>query len=321
MPFIHTVLITGGTANLGFYCALTIAREHPEYLIVIASRTDPNSAAEKINKTLGQENVKYLPLDLSNLGKIRSFVKDWEARAFPSINTLILNAGLQFPEGIRKTDDGIEATFGINHVGHALLSLLLLPHMANEARIVLTSSGTHDPDQANGGFPPPRYTNPEELAYPAPEDTKIDGRWRYATSKLANVLWTYALQRRFAASVGKSITVNAFDPGLMPGTGLGREYSGLQRWIWNNILPHILPLLRLIMFSNIHSPQESGQNLAWLATSADSKGVSGEYYESRKRIKSSVESYDERKQDELWEWTVRTVAINPEEAIKFQKAV
>jgi hypothetical protein len=52
------------------------------------------------------------------------------------------------------------------------------------------------------------------------------------------------------------------------------------------------------MFSNIHSPQESGQNLAWLATSTDTKAVSGEYYEGRKRIKSSVESYDERKQDE-----------------------
>lgn len=320
MSFTHTVLITGGTANLGFYCALTIAREHPEYLVVIASRTDPNSAAEKINKTLGQGNVKYLPLDLSNLGKIRSFVKDWEASEFPSINTLILNAGLQFPKGIRKTDDGIEATLGINHVGHALLSLLLLPHMVNEARIVLTSSGTHDPDQATGGFPPPRYTNPEKLAYPDPEDTIIDGRWRYATSKLANVLWTYALHRRFAASAGKSMTVNAFDPGLMPGTGLSREYSGPERWIWNNILPHILPLLRLIMSPNIHSPRESGQNLAWLATSADNKGVSGEYYEGRKRIRSSVESYDETKQNELWEWTVRTVAINPEEAIRFQQA-
>lgn len=320
MSFIHTVLITGGTAGLGFYCALTIAREHPEYLVVIASRTDPNSAAVTINKTLGQENVKYLPLDLSNLAKIRSFVKEWEARTFPSINTLLLNAGLHFPEGIHKTDDGIEASFGINHVGHALLLFLILPHMVNEARVILTSSGTHDPAQNNGGYPPPKYTNPEELAYPAPEDTKLDGRWRYGTSKLANMLWTYALHRRFAATVGKNMTVNAFDPGLMPGTGLAREYSAPQRWIWSNILPRILPLLRLVMFSNIHSPQESGPNLAWLATSTDTKAVSGEYYEGRKRIKSSMESYDERKQEELWEWTVKAVAMNQEEIIKFQKA-
>ena len=116
------------------------------------------------------------------------------------------------------------------------------------------------------------------------------------------------------------MTVNAFCPGLMPGTGLARQYSAPRRWIWRNILPRILPLLRLVICPNIHSPQESGPILAWLATSTDTKAVSGEYYEGRKRIKSSMESYDERKQDELWEWTVKAVAMNQEEIIKFQKA-
>lgn len=63
MPFSRTVLITGGTTGLGYGAALEIARQHPNYLVVIASRSDKDSAAESINKALGQKNVLYLPLE------------------------------------------------------------------------------------------------------------------------------------------------------------------------------------------------------------------------------------------------------------------
>jgi NAD(P)-dependent dehydrogenase (short-subunit alcohol dehydrogenase family) len=63
MTFSRTVLITGGTMGLGYGAALEIARQHPEYLVIIASRSDKTSAAELINKTLHQKNVQYLPLE------------------------------------------------------------------------------------------------------------------------------------------------------------------------------------------------------------------------------------------------------------------
>ncbi|RDW81821.1 hypothetical protein BP6252_02933 [Coleophoma cylindrospora] len=319
MSFTNTVLITGGTTGLGFQCALTIARAHPEFLIVITARTDSNSAAATINKTLRQKNVVFLPIDLSNIATVRSFVKDWETKKYPSICTLLLNAGLQFPEGLRKTVDGIEATFGINHVGNTLLFYLLLPHLAKNVRVVVTSSGTHDPAQKSG-LPDAKYTTAEELAYPAPEAAQIDGRQRYATSKLCNILWVYALHRRFQAVEGTSMTVNAFDPGLMPGTGLAREYSAPMRFIWKNLMTRIIPLMRVLFHPNVHTPRESGETLAWLATNPNLEGASGGYYEGRKTIKSSVDSYNEKYQEDLWEWTVKFDAKSPEELSRFEKA-
>jgi len=311
-----SILITGGTLGLGFQAALEIARQHPDYQIIIASRSDSSSVAASMNSLLKQNNVAYLPLDLASLTQVRTFVEVWENAKYPPIKALLLNAGLQFPEGLKLTKDGMEATFAINHVGHALLFHLLLPSLAQNARVVITSSGTHDPAQKSG-LPDAKYTSAEELAHPKPESASMDGRQRYSTSKLANVLWMYALQKRLAASSQKHVSVVAFDPGLMPGTGLAREYSAFLRWVWTRVLPLMLPVLRLLLNPNIHTTKDSGRSLAWLAISDEMEGVSGVYYEGKKEIKSSKDSYDVEKQDELWKWTVKNIAENEEEMRKF----
>jgi NAD(P)-dependent dehydrogenase (short-subunit alcohol dehydrogenase family) len=310
MLYKNSVLITGGTAGPGFQAALVIARQHPEYHIVLASRTDKDSAAKIINVTLKQNNVTFMPIDLASPANVRSFVHKWEAENFPPIIALLLNAGLQFPNELRKTGDGVESTFAINHVGHALLFHLLFSHLTKGARVVITSSGTHDPAQKTG-LPDAKYTSAEELAHPPPEAVKISGKQRYATSKLVNILWTYALHRRFEKFPEMALTVTTFDPGLMPGTGLAREYSPVIRAVWN------LPVMRRLVSPNIHTPQESGENLARLAIGEDVKGVSGVYYEGYKQIKSSKESYDEAKQEELWAWTVKNVAASKGETETF----
>jgi NAD(P)-dependent dehydrogenase (short-subunit alcohol dehydrogenase family) len=317
MAFTNTVLITGGTSGLGFQAANIIARDHPKYLVVLASRTDPNSAAETINKASKHDNVIFLPLDLSVMAKVRSFVRTWETKSFPPIIALLLNAGLQFRKGLRKTDDGIEATFAVNHVGHALLFHLLLPSLANGARVVVTSSGTHDPAQKSG-LPDAIYTTAEELAHPTNVTAQNPGSQRYATSKLANVLWTYALHRRLVKLQEKQINVIAFDPGMIPGTGLAREYTPVLRAVWVYLMPHMIPLLRRIIHPNINTILESATNLAWLAVSNDVKDTSGVYFEGRRKIKSSDESYDESKQEDLWKWTVKNVALDAKEVEKFE---
>jgi NAD(P)-dependent dehydrogenase (short-subunit alcohol dehydrogenase family) len=86
--FHRTVVITGGTSGLGYHCAIIIARQNPYYNVVLASRTDPNSAAESINKLLGHNNVNFLQLDLSNLALVRSFATELEKRAHPPIEPL-----------------------------------------------------------------------------------------------------------------------------------------------------------------------------------------------------------------------------------------
>lgn len=316
----RSVLVTGGTTNIGFQAALSIARAHPEYLVIIASRTDGDGAAQRINKTLKQENTVYLRLDLSGTDNVRSFATNWPTQDFPPLQALVLNAGLQFPGALQTSPQGIEKTFAISHVGHALLFHLLVPHLAAGARIVVTSSGTHDPAQKSG-LPDAVYNSAEDLAHPPPATRNNPGRQRYSTAKLCNVLWTYALHRRLSQTApDRGLTITAMDPGLVPGTGLAREAVWFERFLWSRVLTHVIPLLRMVLSKNVHTPAESGAALARLAVGSEVEGVSGRYFEGLEEIKSSRDSYDEGKQDDLWEWTVNYLSQGrADEKARFQE--
>jgi hypothetical protein len=113
------------------------------------------------------------------------------------------------------------------------------------------------------------------------------------------------------------LTVVAFDPGLMPGTGLARDASATLLFVWHHVLPRLIWLLKIMFHGNVHTPKESGENLAWVAISADVKEETGVYFEMRKTIPSSVDSHDEKKQDDLWDWTIKNVSTSEEERQKF----
>ncbi|KAE9377700.1 NAD(P)-binding protein [Stipitochalara longipes BDJ] len=321
--YTSTVVITGATSGVGYQCALAIARKHPSYLIIIASRTD-NGSAESINRTLSQTNTIFHPLDLSSLSNIRTFCTHFSSSPYAPISHLVLNAILQFTDrDIHRTADGFETTFGIAHLGHALLFHLLFPYFAPTARVLVTTSGTHDPEQKTG-MPEAKFTSAEKIARPdAKEAGVVKGRTRYTTTKLCNVLWTYALARRFAKmSVGeRKLSVVTFDPGLMPGTGLAREASGVEQFVWHRVMPHMLGPMRLAFGTkNVHTTKESGDNMAFVVLGEGEvvKGTNGLYFENHGETrKSSKVSYEEAKQEELWDWTVKTVAKDEEERVKF----
>ena len=302
---------------MGFFTTLALAQQCPSTLIVIASRTDPEDVGSSINKQLGQSNVKYMPLDLGSFAKVRDFVKRWDSENHPPIKSLVLNAAIQLSGDIEHTDDGIEKHFAINHVGHALLFHLLTPKLTADARIVVVASGVHDPALKWGLNP--AYTTPEEVAKPNPEQAKAStGRDRYATSKVANVLWTKALGRHIAAkSGGKDKTVVAIDPGLMFPTRLVRDGSWPIRFFANFIAPRIIPVMRLLINNNINSPTESGANLAWLAVGDEVRGLKGVYFERRKEHVVSEQAKQEKLQEELWNWTVERIAEGSEERERF----
>jgi len=309
----ETIIVTGGTSGLGYHATMNLARQFPDTTIIMASRKDPQAAAASVARITSHPDVHFLPLDLGNLQSVRSFVEALREKGAPPISILILNAAMQFPEEIKYTTDGIEATFGINHVGHALLFHLLQPLLAEEARIVMTASATHDPAQKTG-VPDAKYTSAEALAHPSDDALKNSGMQRYATSKLCNVLWMYALHRRLSL-LPRKLTVVAFDPGMMPGTGLAREAGPFFRFVWHSVLPRLTPLLRRVLPFSVHTVQESGKNLAWVATQKSSSGV---YFEARNQIKSSTASYNEAKQEDLWQWTKKTVAENAKELKEFE---
>jgi hypothetical protein len=112
------------------------------------------------------------------------------------------------------------------------------------------------------------------------------------------VLFTYELDRRLGHG-GQGITANAFDPGLMPGSGLARDYPPLQRLAWR----YLLPALRVL--PGVHSTRTSGRNLAALANDAQFDGVTGEYFDGLRPIRSSADSYDSGKALDLWETSER----------------
>ena len=132
------------------------------------------------------------------------------------------------------------------------------------------------------------------------------GQRLYATSKLANLLFTYELARRLPAGVA----VNAFDPGLMPGTGLVREGSAPLRFLWHQVLPRVLPLLRRLISPNIHTPAESGAALARLVVDPTLVEANGKYFEGGREIPSSTESYDRVRAEELWRASARLTDID-----------
>ncbi|MCJ1455123.1 hypothetical protein MMC28_005477 [Mycoblastus sanguinarius] len=314
-----TILITGGTSGLGLQASIQLAHQCPDSHIVLASRSDKDSAVSTIEKATGHKHISFLPLDLSSLANVRTFATTYSTKNNPPLSTLLLSAGVQFPGPVAFNGENIEKTFAINHLGHALLFYLLRPHLSSDARIVITSSGTHDPAQKTG-MPDAKYVSAEELAHPSVKTADKDGRQRYVTSKLCNILWTYALQKRLqGAAAGKTWTVNCFNPGLMPGTGLAREYPFVLQFLWNRVMPVLIPVLRKVFSENIHTTHESGLALARLGVSEEVDGISGKYFAGAKEIRSSEDSYDVGKQDDLWEWTLKHVAKDEDEMREFSQ--
>jgi NAD(P)-dependent dehydrogenase (short-subunit alcohol dehydrogenase family) len=292
-------LITGGTGSLGYRTAELLARARWTVIITGRAALGTTAAAQRIAAGTGAE-VIGLPLDLTSLDQVRRFAADLAGRGLPALDAIVCNAGIQIVSGDSRTRDGLETTFVVNHLAQFLLVRLLLPSMSQAGRIVLVASGTHDPAR-HTGMPAPRYTQARALAYPEPagrDDAALVGRRRYTTSKLCNVLTAYELSRRLAAGElgSPGVTVNAFDPGLMPGTGLARDYSGFQAFAWRYLLPALTGLPGL----NVHTPRRSARALARLITDPELEGVSGQYFSGFHRTRSSTESYDRSMAAQLW---------------------
>ncbi len=226
----------------------------------------------------------------------------------PPLAGLVCDAGVQNPGPPRRSVDGFEETFAINHLGHFLLANLLLPDMGEHGRITFVSSGVHDPAERTG-LPAPRFETARAVADDCVETGGEAGRRRYSTSKLCNVYCTYELARRLEAADDprlRSIRVSAFDPGLMPGTGLARRYPAPLRFVWHYAMPLLGPFMR-----NVHTTATSGRRLAGLAVGHGSQAT-GTYVSDGRETRSSTLSYDAGKARELWEASAVMAGIEPD---------
>lgn len=296
-PEAGSVLITGGTSGLGRRTAAVLVRD-PSWHVIITGRDAARTAAAA--HALGAEG---LALDLGSLADVRRFAERLREGERPPLRALVCNAGLQLVGPPRLSADGYEATFAVNHLGHFLLVALLLERLERPASVVIVSSDTHDPTQRTG-MPAPRYTTAAELAaggdaWAGGDSTVTAGRRRYTTSKLCNMLFVYELERRLG---GRGLSFSGFDPGLMPGTGLARDYPAYQRLAWRYLMPALA-----VVAPGINTPRRSARALARLL--GDPPPPSGRYWSRGRELPSSAESHDEAAAADLWQTSLELAGL------------
>jgi len=309
-----TVLVTGGNSGIGFECARALARNGWPVVIASRDRRVSATAVERITREGG--TATEIGLDLGSTESVRRFAAEIAAQDVP-LQALVCNAGLQMTAGPRLSSDGFELTFAVNHLGHFLLTNLLLTRLRAHApsRIVIVASGVHDPAMRTG-MPRPAVTDFATLAATGgPRMGEFAGRLAYVNSKLCNLWFMYELVRRLGSEDDR-ITVNGFDPGLVPGSGLARDYPTALRFVWNRILPGVARALTLVT-PKINPADKSGAALARLVLDPSLAHVSGKYFPSHTRwqeAKSSDASYDAERARTLWDESVRMTGLTPQES-------
>jgi NAD(P)-dependent dehydrogenase (short-subunit alcohol dehydrogenase family) len=309
-----TTIITGANRGLGYETARALATDRSRTLVLAGrDRISLSQARGRIQADTGNLNLVPMHLDLASLASVRVFVTRFRSRDLPPLSILICNAGLSPTTVCERSAEGYELAFAVNHLGHFLLTHLLLDCLQPPARLLFVSSAGHDPARAKGPMRTTAYVKAEWLAYPErnpnlPTSPSAAGGLAYAASKLCNVLFAYELVRRLAASglstPERPITSNVFVPGLLAGTDLGRYQKGLMRLVWYHLLP---AASRVMGFGR--TARQAGADLATLATDPALSGVTGQYFDGRERAQSSAESYDLDKAAELWRYSVQLCGL------------
>ena len=274
-------IITGANTGIGRITALEMARMGAHTILACRSEEKGTTAVEEIKTEVGHDNIAFLPLDLASLDSVRNAAAKFRTLDLP-LHLLINNAGVAGSPGI--TQDGFERTFGVNHLGHFLLTLELLPLLKSSApaRIINVASKAHF--NAKG----------IDFAQQQKPTATITGLLEYNVSKLANVLFTQELSRRLQ---GSEVTAYSLHPGVVASD------------VWRYIPPPLSWLFALTVKPFMISNEQGAKTTLYCATSPHLAGESGKYYDRCQEQAPSRITQNEALARALWEHSTRWVGF------------
>lgn len=277
-----TCLVTGANQGIGKETAVGLARLGATVVITARDRARGETALADIKRRGASDAVELLLVDFASLDSIRHFADEFQSR-YTQLHVLVNNAGA-YNARRTFTKDGFETTFGVNHLGYFLTTMLLLSTIKASApsRIVNVSAGAHtsasiDFDNLRG-----------ERSY--------HGWSAYAQSKLANILFTYELARRLD---GTGVTANCLHPGVVA-TGFGQNNSGIAGVLFG--------ILHTLGRPFLLTPEKGARTSIYLASSPAVGGITGTYFANAREQKSSRVSYDADVARRLWDVSEALVA-------------
>lgn len=268
-------VVTGASGGMGRATAALLAAKHGMKVILLARNPKKGQAAvDYVNERSGRADAELVLCDLGSLNQVRRAAEDL-TRRYPIIDVLINNAGV-ITLSKEETEDGFERQLGVNHLGHFVLTLGLLPSLlkSTAGRIVIVSSGAHKIGHMN-------YDDPGM-------DKRFTIWGAYGRSKLANIWFMKELSARLGST---SITVNAVHPGAVStDIGVSRS-SGFGTFIHKILRPFFL------------TPEQGSATAVYLATSPEVSGITGEYFYKQKPARISKQGRSSEQARRFWEWS------------------
>ena len=291
-----TAIVTGANTGVGKETVVDLVRRGARVIMACRSLKKGEAAKKDVIERTGSNNVIVKHLDLASLRSIRAFAEDInknEAR----LEILVNNAGAINAKEFTKTEDGFEMTMGVNHLGHFLLTNLLVNLLKKSApsRVVVVSSRAH-----HEFFKWVTGTKPGLDYEKFTSDISYVGNVAYEESKLANVLFTRELARRLK---GTGVTANS----LHPGTFSSELQSSYPTWF-----RYTFKILTRIFGKTV---EEGAQTQIYLAVSEEVEGVTGLYFADCKETEPSKNAQDDVVAKKLWEVSAKLVGLNANEQV------
>lgn len=293
------VVITGATSGIGFAAVKEFARMGMAVIGVGRSDQSCKTALAEIGRESDNEDIIYIPADLSSQKQVRNAAGEITSivdnRYNGTIDVLINNAGT-FSGWYRVTEDGYELQFAVNYLSHFLLTNMLLPKLgisvdigetgkpgiAATGRIITISSGSHYHTRMNW----------KDIM----NRKHYNCLTAYKQSKLADVLFTYALNRRFSDS--HNIRAYVVDPGLV-NTAIGEKRTGgLVKWFWGMRRKHGI------------QPEEAAKTIIYLASENNLIQEDAVYWKECTPKEPSKYSQDRDAALKLWRVSERLCGIH-----------